>query len=241
MSRVRALIAEDEPLARQRLERLLRMRDEVEVAGVARDGDEALAMIAALAPDLIFLDIQMPGLGGFDVLREIGGAGRPFVIFTTAFDQYALRAFEVHALDYLLKPFDGTRLDAALDRALPLIHHSMRGSEWTRRFVVKSAGRILFLRAEEIDWIAAADNYVYLHAAGASHLVRTTLKSIAETLDPARFIRIHRSTLVNVDAVHEVAGGEVMLRDGTRLAVSRRSPLLRGGSPQSRSGGAARG
>ena len=225
MSRVRALIAEDEPLARRRLERLLRRRDDVEVAGAARDGDEALALIAALAPDLLFLDIQMPGLGGFDVLRELGGAGRPFVIFTTAFDQYALRAFEVHALDYLLKPFDEARLDAALDRALPLVHHSAGGAAAGRRFVVKSGGRILFLRAGEIDWIEAADNYVYLHASGTAYLVRTTLKSIEATLDPARFVRIHRSTLVNLDALCEVAGGEAVLRDGTRLAVSRGARL----------------
>ncbi len=241
MTRVRALIAEDEPLARRRLERLLRKRDDIEVVGAARDGDETLALVAALAPDLLFLDIQMPGLGGFDVLREIGGAGRPHVIFTTAYDQFALRAFEVHALDYLLKPFDQSRLGAALDRALPLIHHSMGGSEWTQRFVVKSAGRILFLRADEIDWISAADNYVYLHAGGAAHLVRTTLKSIEEKLDPRRFARVHRSTIVNLDAVRELAGGEVVLRDGTRLPVSRRSPLLEPGSPHSRSGGAARG
>ena len=237
MSRVRALIAEDEPLARRRLERLLRKRDDVELVGAARDGDQTLDLITSLAPDLLFLDIQMPGLGGFDVLREIGGAGRPFVIFTTAFDQYALRAFEVHALDYLLKPFDEWRLNAALDRALPLI----RGSERTQRFVVKSAGRILFLRADEIDWISAADNYVYLHAGGAAHLVRMTLKSIEQKLDPQRFARVHRSTIVNLDAVRERAGGEVVLRDGTRLPVSRRSPLLAPGSPQSRSGGGARG
>jgi two-component system LytT family response regulator len=236
VTRIRALIADDEPLSRRRLERLLLRRDDVEVVGTARDGDEALAMIAALAPDLIFLDIQMPGLGGFDVLREIGGGGRPFVIFTTAFDQYALRAFEVHALDYLLKPFDESRLAAALDRALPLIG----GAEWTQRFVVKSAGRLLFLRTDEIDWIAAADNYVYLHAGSASHLVRMTLKSIEETLDPARFARVHRSTIVNLDAVREVAGGEVVLRDGTRLAASR-SPLKSRRSSQTRSGGGARG
>jgi two-component system LytT family response regulator len=234
VSRVRALIAEDEPLARRRLERLLRRRDDVEVAGSARDGDQALAMIAALVPDLLFLDIQMPGLGGFDVLREIGGSGTPFVIFTTAFDQYALRAFEVHALDYLLKPFDEARLDAALDRALPLI----RGSEWTQRFVVRSAGRILFLRAEEIDWIAAADNYVYLHAGGAAHLVRTTLKALEQKLDPARFVRVHRSAMVNLDAVRELAGGEVLLRDGTRIAVSRsfRSELRGLGGSEARGG-----
>lgn len=237
MKPVRALIAEDEPLARRRLERLLAARADVELAGSARDGDEALAMIAAHAPDLLFLDIQMPGLGGFDVLAEIGGGGRPFVIFTTAFDHYALRAFDVHALDYLLKPFDETRFNEALDRALPLI----RGSEWTERFVVKSAGRIVFVRAAEIDWIEAADNYVYLHAGRAAHLVRMTLKAIEERLDPARFARVHRSTIVNLDAVRELAGGEVVLRDGTRLPVSRRSPLISPASPQSPSGGAARG
>lgn len=222
MTRVRALIAEDEPLARRRLERLLRQRDDIEVVGSAADGDQALAMIASLAPDLIFLDIQMPGLGGFDVIRELGGSGRPFIIFTTAYDQYALRAFEVHALDYLLKPFDEVRLNAALDRALPLIG----GGVWAQRFVVKSAGRILFLRADEIDWIAAADNYVSLHAGRASHLVRMTLKSIEEKLDPSRFVRVHRSTIVNLDAVCQfipAAHGdfELVLRDGTRLAASR--------------------
>lgn len=222
MTRVRALIAEDEPLARQRLERLLRLRNDIEVVATAADGDEALAMIASTAPDLIFLDIQMPGLGGFDVVRELGGTGRPFVIFTTAYDQYALRAFEVHALDYLLKPFDDVRLNAALDRALPLIG----GGAWTQRFVVKSAGRILFLRAEEIDWIAAADNYVALHAGKASHLVRMTLKSIEQKLDPARFLRVHRSTIVNLEAVRQflpAAHGdcELVLRDGTRLTASR--------------------
>ena len=222
MSRIRALIAEDEPLALRRLQRLLAKRDDVEVIGVARDGDEALAAVAALAPDLLFLDIQMPGLGGFDVLREIGGSGRPFVIFTTAFDQYALQAFEVHALDYLLKPFDEARLDAALRRALPLI----QGSPWTQRFVVKTAGRILFLRDQEIDWIAAADNYVYLHAGRAAHLVRTTLKSIEQRLDPARFVRVHRSTIVNLDLVRQVkphTNGEcfLVLHSGAQVKVSR--------------------
>jgi len=220
--RARALIAEDEPLARRRLERLLRRRDDIEIVASAKDGDEALALIASTAPDLIFLDIQMPGLGGFDVVRELAGGGKPFIIFTTAYDQYALRAFEVHALDYLLKPFDDVRLDAALDRALPLIG----GGEWTQRFVVKSVGRILFLRAEEIDWIAAADNYVELHAGRALHLVRTTLKSIEQKLDPARFVRVHRSTIVNVESVRQFipsAHGdcELVLHDGTRLAVSR--------------------
>jgi two-component system LytT family response regulator len=221
--RVRALIVEDEPLARQRMERLLAARDDVEVVGAAIDGDDALRLIASHAPDLIFLDIHMPGLGGFDVLRELAGSGRPFVIFTTAYDQYALRAFEVHALDYLLKPFGEARLNEALDRAMPLI----RGGPWTQRFAVKSAGRIVFLRDDEIDWIAAAGNYVYLHCGkSGTHLVRTPLKTIERRLDPTRFVRVHRSTIVNLDAVAHLtptSNGdcELTLRDGTRLPASR--------------------
>ncbi len=222
MSRARALIVDDEPLARMRLQRLLRERRDVQVVGTAVDGDEAVRKIAALTPDLLFLDIQMPGLDGFDVLSEIGGGGRPFVIFTTAHAQHALRAFEVHAIDYLLKPFDAVRLAASLDRALPMI----RGSEWMERFVVKSAGRIMFLQADEISWIASADNYVYVHSNGTSHLVRTSLKALEKKLDPERFVRVHRSAIVNVSSICELvprAHGdyEIALRDGTRLTASR--------------------
>jgi two-component system, LytTR family, response regulator len=229
MTRVRALIVDDEPLARTRLQRLLRARADVEVVGSAATADEAVEKITELAPDLIFLDIQMPGLGGFDVLRQIGGSGRPFVIFTTAHAQYALRAFEVHALDYLLKPFDEERLNASLDRALPMIG----GSEWTERFIVKSAGRIMFLRADEIAWIAAADNYVYLHVNGGSHLVRDSLKAMEKKLDPERFARVHRSAIVNLSSIAELkpldhGDYEVTLRDGTRLIATRKfSPRLR--------------
>jgi two-component system, LytTR family, response regulator len=229
MTRVRALIVDDEPLARTRLQRLLRARADVEVVGAAANADEAVEKITELAPDLIFLDIQMPGLGGFDVLRQIAGSGRPFVIFTTAHAQYALRAFEVHALDYLLKPFDAERLNASLDRALPMIG----GSEWTERFIVKSAGRIMFLRADEIAWIAAADNYVYLHVNGASHLVRDSLKAMERKLDPERFARVHRSAIVNLSSIAELkpldhGDYEVTLRDGTRLTATRKfSPRLR--------------
>ncbi|HEY8182941.1 MAG TPA: LytTR family DNA-binding domain-containing protein [Thermoanaerobaculia bacterium] len=223
MTRVRALIVDDEPLARARLQRLLRARADVEVVGSAANADEAVEKITELAPDLIFLDVQMPGLGGFDVLRQIGGGGRPFVIFTTAHAQYALRAFEVHALDYLLKPFDEERLNASLDRALPIIG----GSEWTERFIVKSAGRIMFLRADEIAWIAAADNYVYLHVNGGSHLVRDSLKAMEKKLDPERFARVHRSAIVNLSSIAELkpldhGDYEVTLRDGTRLTATRK-------------------
>jgi len=223
MSRVVALIVDDEPLARTRLKRLLHRRPDVEVVGSAANADEALEKITELAPDLIFLDIQMPGLDGFDVLRQIGGSGRPYVIFTTAHAQYALRAFEVHALDYLLKPFDEERLMSALDRALPMIG----GSEWTERFLVRSAGRIMFLRADEIAWIAAADNYVYLHVNGGSHLVRDSLKAMEKKLDPVRFVRVHRSAIVNLASIAELkpldhGDYDVLLRDGTRLTATRK-------------------
>jgi two-component system LytT family response regulator len=222
MTPVRALIVDDEPLARTRLERLLRRREDVEVVGIAAGGDEALTKLGALLPDLIFLDIQMPGLDGFDVLREIRGGGWPFVIFTTAHAQHALRAFEVHALDYLLKPFDEERLSAALDRALPMI----RGSAWTERIIVKSAGRIMFLSANDVSWIAAAENYVYLHVGRASHLVRTSLKALEQRLDPARFVRVHRSAIVNVAFIAELQSldhgdYEVVLSDGAHVVASR--------------------
>ena len=222
MKRIRAFIVEDEPLARTRLTRLLKLRDDVEVAGSAADGDTALEKIPAADPDLVFLDIQLPGLGGFDVLKELGGRARPFVIFTTAYDQYAVKAFEVQAIDYLLKPFDEERLNAALDRALPLI----RGARPGGRFIVKSGGRILFLGADDISWIAAADNYVYLHTNGASHLVRTTLRALEKTLDAERFVRVHRSAIVNIDAIDRIepmAHGDsaIILRGGTRLTASR--------------------
>jgi len=242
VSRIRALIAEDEPLARRRLERLLRRRDDVEVVGSARDGDEALSMIAALAPDLLFLDIQMPGLGGFDVLREIGGSGTPFVIFTTAFDHYALRAFEVHALDYLLKPFDRERFRQALNRAQQQLERSNGGDlerrltaivqdlkpakARTDRFVVKSGGRIFFVRTGEIDWIEAAGNYVKLHVGTDSHLIRETMNSVEAKLSPDMFVRIHRCHIVNIEQVRELQpwfNGEyvVFLKNGTRLTLSR--------------------
>jgi two-component system, LytTR family, response regulator len=223
MSRVRALIVDDEPLSRTRLQRLLLARNDVEVVGTAIDGDDALAKIAALAPDLIFLDIQMPGLGGFDVLNEIGGGGRPFVIFTTAHAQYALRAFEVQAIDYLLKPFDEPRLKASLDRAVQMI----RGSDWTARFMVKSGGRIVFVNTDEVVSIAGADNYAYLHCRdGSSHLVRTTLKAMEKQLDPQRFVRVHRSTIVNISTIAEMRARdhgelEIVLSNGAHVIASR--------------------
>lgn len=229
---IRALIVDDERLARARLVRLLRRREDVEIAGVACDGDEAVVMIAELRPDLVFLDVQMPGLSGFDVLEAI--ESRTNVIFTTAFDQYALRAFEVHALDYLLKPFDEERLSASLDRAAAMIRGA-RADPGLRpfleqmappeRFVVRTPGRIVFLPLAEVDWIEAAGNYVYVHAGRERHLIRGTLKAI-ESRFASRFARIHRSAIVNLERVRELAPRahgdcEVVLRGGARLPVSR--------------------
>jgi two-component system LytT family response regulator len=230
---LRTLIVDDERLARARLVRLLRRREDVEIVGVACDGDEAVLMIAELQPDLAFLDVQMPGLSGFDVIDAVGNR-MPAVIFTTAFDQYALRAFEVHALDYLLKPFDEERLGASIDRAAAMIRGS-RTNPGVRefleqlappeRFVVRTPGRIVFLPLAEVDWIEAAGNYVYVHAGRERHLIRGTLKAIESRFD-SQFARIHRSAIVNLQRVRELAPRahgdcEVVLRGGARLPVSR--------------------
>jgi two-component system LytT family response regulator len=226
------LIVDDERLARTRLRRLLAERNDVEVIGAAEDGDEAVSMIDQLRPDLLFLDIQLPGLSGFDVLAAISG-DPPFIIFTTAFDQYAVRAFEVHALDYLLKPFDGERLHPAVDRAIALI----RGARSTERFleelapksierfVVRHAGRIVFVAVEQIDWIEAADNYVYLHAGSESHLIRGSLKTIESRLGPG-FVRIHRSAIVNASRIRSLkplshGDYDVELTSGSHLTSTR--------------------
>jgi len=231
MDPIRALIVEDERLARARLVRLLRRREDLEVIGVAVDGDEAVQLIDGARPDLLFLDIQLPSRTGFDILGAFDDEELPFVIFTTAYHEHALRAFQVHALDYLLKPFDEERLNDAVDRAVRIIRGTrtvdrsgvrevLRGAPLSR-LVVREPGRILFLDAADVDWIEAAENYVYLHTRGKKHLVRGTIKSFAERLDPTQFMRIHRSTIVNLERVREVDAREVVLRDGTRLATSR--------------------
>lgn len=236
MDPIRALIVEDERLARARLVRLLRRRADVEVAGVAVDGDEAVRLIDGARADLLFLDIQLPSRTGFDILDAfdlgtLDDAELPFVIFTTAYHEHALRAFQVHALDYLLKPFDEERLDAAVDRAVRIIRGSraldraavrdaLRPSPLSR-IVVREPGRILFLDVADIDWIEAAENYVYLHTRGTKHLVRGTIRSFAERLDPKQFLRIHRSTIVKLERVSHVESRRVVLRDGTALPISR--------------------
>ena len=242
MERIRALIVDDEPLARERIRNLVERDPEVVVAAECRDGQEAIAAIRERAPDLVFLDVQMPEKSGFDVIAEVDVAVLPVIVFVTAHDDYALRAFEVAALDYLLKPFDEDRFSKSLDRAKTQIR-SRRPDEFQQRvlsmmeglrtaprglerLIVKTGGQLVFLKTEEVDWIQAEGNYVRLHVGRASHLVRETIQSLEASLDPARFMRIHRSTIVNLDRVREIqplVHGEyrVVLTDGTKLSLSR--------------------
>jgi two-component system LytT family response regulator len=239
----RVLIVDDEPLARERIRTLLSEDTGFEVAGEAGDGATAAQAIASLNPDLVFLDVQMPGADGFDVIDTVGPEKMPFVVFVTAYDRYALRAFDVHALDYLLKPFDRERFRQALDRANQQLDKQRAGGEIekrlaaivndlrpakarTDRFVVKSGGRIFFVRTAEIDWIEAAGNYVKLHVGNDSHLIRETMTAVEQKLSPDTFVRIHRCHIVNIEQVRELQpwfNGEyvVFLKNGTRLTLSR--------------------
>ena len=240
--KIRTLIVDDEPLGRERIRTLLGGDAEIEVVGECSNGKQAVAAIEQTGPDLVYLDVQMPEMDGFAVLDAIAGERMPAIIFVTAYDRYAVQAFEVHALDYLLKSFDRERFQDALQRAKEQIRNSREGL-WNKRlaglledlqvrqkrltrFVIRSAGRIFFLRVEEIDWLEAADNYVRIHVGRESHLVRQTLQSLESRLDPSRFLRIHRSTLVNVDRIrelHPLFHGDyvVKLWDGTELCLSR--------------------
>ncbi len=242
MKKIRTLIVDDEPLARERLASLLMTEQDIEIVGQCRDGEEAVAAIVDHEPDLVFLDVQMPQMNGFEVIEAVGGDRMPLVIFVTAFDQHALRAFQVRALDYLLKPFDRERFSEALERArrqvereetgdlgrrlLALVKDLRRDQPRAERLVVKSGGRLFFLRADEIDWVEAAGNYVRLHVGTTSHLLRETMNAIEGRLDPEKFFRIHRSRIVNMERIQELQpwlNGEyaVLLRTGTRLTLSR--------------------
>lgn len=237
---LRTLIVDDEPPARQRLRVLLQDEVGIEVVGEAEDGPRAVEAVHELRPDLLLLDVQMPGADGFEVLDDLSRSFEgavPAVVFVTAHDQYALQAFDAHAVDYLLKPFDRSRLRAALDRAhrladgraasaLAALVAETAGRRPLRRLVVRSRGRIHFVRVEEIDWIQAADHYVALHTAGEEHLVRDTISGLARRLDEDRFVRIHRGTIVNVDRIRELVPlfhgeYEVVLDNGARLRASR--------------------
>jgi len=239
MTTLRALIVDDEPLARRRLRALLEGEDGVEIVGEAGDGAAAVAAVGQLRPDVMFLDVQMPGLDGFDVLAALAPSWCPAVVFVTAYDRYALRAFDVHAADYLLKPFDRRRLRSALARVRALtdgrtdvtarlldLLADVRAGRPLERLVIKTPSRVYFVRVDEIDRIEAAGHYVAIHSGREEHLMRTTIREIASQLDPARFVRVHRSTIVNLDRVKELLPsfhGEyvIVLRDGTRVTSSR--------------------
>jgi len=225
--RIRALVVDDEPLARSNLTVLLRRDPEIEVVRECGSGVEALAEIRGSKPDLVFLDVQMPECDGFDVVEMLGGELPAAVVFVTAYDQYALRAFEAGALDYLLKPFDNARFERALGRAKERIAHERNPPPALERFVVKSAGQVSFLRISEIDWIEAADYYSCLHVGARTHLLRRSMAELDEELDQTVFCRIHRSTIVRLDRVrglklNESGEYDVLLEDGTKLRLSRR-------------------
>jgi len=240
----RTIIVDDEALARERIRTLLAGDPEIEIVGECVDGKQAISTVANTAPDLIFLDVQMPEVDGFGVIEAMAGAQAqmPAVIFVTAHDQYAVRAFEAYALDYLLKSFNRKRFQAALNRAKEQLHQSRSGiwneriaglltdlqsrQKHLTRLVVRSSGRIFFLRVDEINWIKAADNYVRIYEGRESHMIRETLQALESRLDPAKFARIHRSTMVNVDRIRELKPmfhGDylVTLLDGTELTLSR--------------------
>jgi len=239
---IRAAIVDDEPLARRRIRNLLVEAPDVEVVAECANGKDAIESLEESPPDLLFLDIQMPEVDGFDVLQAVGVGRVPVVIFVTAYDQFALRAFEAQALDYLLKPFDDERFGAALrrarerirqqqggdlDRRLEALLQDVRGDRgYLRRLVVPSGHRSIFVRTEHIDWIEAERNYIRLHVGGRAYLLRENLSHIVSALDPSTFCRIHRSTIVNIDriqAVESLFHGEyvVVLQDGTKLASGR--------------------
>ncbi len=252
MERVTTVIVDDELLARRGLKTLVERRPEFTVVSLCANGRDAIARITELGPDLVLLDIQMPEISGFDVLERLPPEALPVVVFVTAYDEYALRAFEARALDYLLKPVSQRRLDEALDRALSRVRDrrlaeygrtlleavaELRGGDASRpageagtrlqRIMVKNGEAIQFVEVPDIEWIEGADYYVTLHAGGKDYLYRESLKHLEERLDPGQFVRIHVSAIVNLAKVREIRrgfGGEcaVLLASGKRLPVSRR-------------------
>jgi two-component system LytT family response regulator len=242
MDRITACIVDDEPLARTRIKTLLEDDAEIEVVAVCANGIEAVDSIKKLQPELLFLDIQMPKVDGFDVLQQLNASQIPVIIFVTAYDEFAVKAFEVHAIDYLLKPFDKRRFDLALERAKKsiksdksetmsnniesLIDTMDRSSSYVSRVIVKQSGRVLFIDVKDIDWIEAAGNYVEIHSRDKSYLIRETMNNMDQKLDPDQFSRIHRSTIVNIDRVQELQSWfhgdyQVLLESGTKLTMSR--------------------
>jgi two-component system LytT family response regulator len=244
--RLRALIADDEPLARERLRFLLADDDEVEIVGECRNGGEVLSSLRSLPVDVLFLDIQMPGSGGFDVIDQAGEMRMPVTVFVTAHPQHALQAFDVHALDYLTKPLEPSRLKAALVRVKERVAgqaallnqdrlkqvlaegdgHEVSPKGYPKRLLIPNGAKNTVVHVPEIEWIEAADYYSCLHVGAKSFMLRETVKQLASMLDPERFVRIHRSTIVNMDYLHEVVRegrgeGSVILTRGQRLKMSK--------------------
>jgi two-component system, LytTR family, response regulator len=225
--KIRTVIVDDEPLARSNLIVLLRLDPEIEIVSECGSGVDAPREIRTARPDLLFLDVQMPECDGFDVLEFLGKDVPAAIIFVTAYDQYALRAFEAGALDYLLKPFDNARFDRALGRAKEKIAQGKGLPKKLQRLTVKSAGQVAFVSLSEIDWIEAADYYAALHVGEKTHLLRRSMAELEQDLDPATFCRIHRSTIVNLERVRglklsEDGDYQVLLENGTELRMSRR-------------------
>lgn len=236
---MRALIVDDEPLARARLRALLAAVDDVDVIGECEDGVDAVEALGRLQPDLLFLDIQMPGLDGFGVLEQATFIPRA-IVFVTAFDQHALRAFDVHAMDYILKPFEPDRLMATLEIVRARLPKPGTAPDWramldefrrqpatVERVAIRVGDRISYVRLDDVDWIEADGNYVRLHVKDKSHLLRRALRAMADDVDPKRFVRIHRSTIVNIDRIAEMrplADGDysVLLTTGAKLRLSKR-------------------
>jgi two-component system LytT family response regulator len=243
MTDLRVIIADDEPLVRRGLKRMLDAEPGIIVVGVARHGREALALVERESPDLVFLDVQMPELTGLEVAAALAGRPRPGVVFVTAFDRYAVSAFDHHAIDYLLKPFDEDRLRTSLGRArerlverdqsilarrmAELLASFRPAGAFRERFIVQTGQRVVLVSAADIEWIEAADNYVRLHTGGGRHLVRESLKHLETDLNPGKFVRIHRSAIVNLAFVRELRtlpSGDcrVLLRSGETVTLSRR-------------------
>jgi two-component system LytT family response regulator len=240
--RLRAIVVDDEMLARQIIREMLSGDAEVEIVAECVNGHDAIEAIQTHQPDLLFLDIQMPEVAGFEVLEALKGERLPIVIFVTAYDQYAVRAFDYHALDYLLKPFDRERFEMAVARAktqtrrerngeldrriLDLLEALKAEAKYVERLVIKNGGRVFFLETDEISWVEAEGNYVRLHTDKKSHLLRETIGSLEEQLDPKKFLRVHRSTIVRIDSIQELQPwfhGEyhIILHNGTKLTLSR--------------------
>jgi two-component system LytT family response regulator len=236
------MVVDDEPMARERLVGLLGQEKDIELIGECADGSQAITAIQSHQPDLVFLDVQMPACDGFGVVQHVGAERMPAVVFVTAYDEYALKAFEVHAIDYLLKPFGKDRFQQTLQHARAHVERRRAGDLGRRlmalvqdikpepqrmdRLVVKSGGRVFFLRTDDIDWIEAAGNYVRLHLGEDSHLFRETMNNMEGRLDAHRFVRIHRSRIVNTDRIKELQpwfNGEyvVVLQNGAPLTLSR--------------------